>query len=162
MQKVEHHSESESLVKDADVFSPSVWAKWLGYLGLIPFVVLAFAVWVSNPAYQAFIAVALVGYGATIASFLGAMHWGFVMRDNLAWSHRLLAWGVTPSLVAWLALLVEPLPGLLVIAGLLCACFVVDSKVYPRLGVQAWLPMRLTLTVIASAACIAGALGMLR
>ena len=140
---------------------PSVWATRLGYGGLIPFVVLALATWMADPAYRAFSGLSLLGYGAAIASFLGAIHWGLVMRDPSHQSHAVLVWGVVPSLGAWLALMLGPVPGLFVIAGLLLACFAVDRVVYPGLQVRGWLPMRLLLTLVASASCVAGAVGML-
>jgi Protein of unknown function (DUF3429) len=141
---------------------PSAWAKGMGYAGLTPFLALALAVWISDSAHRAPIGLGMLGYGVTITSFLGAIHWGLVMRDMPKHSLALLGWGVVPSLVAWIALLAGPVPGLFVIAGLLWACFAVDCLVYPRFQAQGWLPMRLVLTLIASASCICGALGMLR
>jgi hypothetical protein len=136
---------------------PSVWAQRLGYAGLLPFVGLAMATWAAEPGQRAFAGLALAGYGAVIASFLGAIHWGLVMRDAPKQSLALLAWGVMPSLMAWVAFMLSPAAGLLVIAALLWVCFAVDRVVYPRFQVQSWLPMRLTLTCIASASCVAGA-----
>ena len=141
---------------------PSVWARRLGYGGLIPFFLLALAIWLADPADRAFSGLALRGYGATITSFLGALHWGLVMRDASHQSPSLLGWGVAPSLGAWIALMLSPVAGLLVIAGLLWACFGVDRLIYPRFQVQGWLPMRLTLTLIASASCIVGAAGIMQ
>lgn len=51
--------------------------------------------------------------------------------------------------------------GLLMMAGLLWACYAVDRVIYPRFQAQAWLPMRLKLTLIASASCAFGALGVM-
>ena len=113
---------------------PSVWAQRLGYAGLLPFVLLAVATWVAEPGHRAFAGLALAGYGAVIASFLGAIHWGLVMREA---SKQSLA--------------------LLVIAAVLWACLAVDRVVYPRFQAQGWLPMRLALTCIASGSCVAGA-----
>jgi hypothetical protein len=140
---------------------PSLWARRVGYGGLIPFVFLALAVWIADPAYRAFSGLALMAYGAVIASFLGAIHWGLVMRDTSYQSLALLGWGVVPSLLAWIALLMSPIPGLFVIAVLLWACFAVDRVIYPRFQVQGWLPMRLTLTLVASTSCIVGAMGIM-
>ena len=84
------------------------------------------------------------------------------MRDAAAQSRALLVWGVVPSLMAWLALLINPVAGLYLLAAGLWACFAVDWGVYRRLGVQAWLPMRLMLTVVASFCCVAGAVGSMR
>lgn len=136
---------------------PPAWAQRLGYAGLLPFVLLAMATWFAEPGHRAFSGLALAGYGAVIASFLGAIHWGLVMRDAAKQSLLHLGWGVMPSLLAWVALMLSPSAGLLVIATVLWACFAVDWVVYPRFQAQAWLPMRLALTCIASASCIAGA-----
>jgi hypothetical protein len=137
----------------------------MGFGGLIPFVLLALGVWLADPAYRAFAGLALLGYGAVIASFLGAIHWGLVMRHSSINSPAplsVLAWGVSPSLVTWVALLLGPVPGLWIVAGLLWACYAADRVLYPRFQVQGWLPMRWTLTVVASASCLLGALGLMR
>ena len=146
-------------VSAANKASPSAWAQRMGYGGLIPFVALSLAIGFADPAYRVFSSLALVGYGAVIASFLGALHWGMAMRHAPAQSFAVLGWGVAPSLLAWVALMLHPSIGLLLIAGVLWACFAVDRVVYPRCGAQAWLPMRLALTAVASASCVAGALG---
>lgn len=139
--------------------TPSIWAQGLGYGGLIPFVGLALSVWLW-PAHQAEAATALLGYSATIASFLGAIHWGLTMRDPQGQNRALLAWGVIPSLVAWVALMVPTWSGLLLIALLLWVCFAVDRIVYTRASLRGWLPMRLLLTAVASLSCIAGVMAL--
>ena len=141
--------------------TPSIWAQGLGYGGLIPFVGLALAVWLW-PMYQTKAASALLAYSATIASFLGAIHWGLTMRDPQGQSTSVLTWGVVPSLMAWVALMLPADTGLLLIALLLWACFAVDRVVYTRCGLRAWLPMRLLLTTVASLSCIAGAIALTR
>ena len=142
--------------------SPSQWAQRLGYGGLIPFVGLALAVWLQDPSDRSRSLSALQGYGATILSFLGAIHWGLAMREAPGQPTGWLVWGVTPSLVAWVALLLNPAIGLWLIAAGLWACFMVDRLAYPKFGVRAWLPMRLVLTLVASLSCIAGALEVMR
>jgi len=141
----------------ADSAGPSLWAWRLGLGGLIPFVGLAAALWFAPPAAWPLAAMALLGYGATISSFLGAIHWGLVMREGTAQTVASLLWGVVPSLLGWVALLLGPAPGLLLIAALLWACFAVDRVLYPRSQLQAWLPLRLQLTLVASVSCLAGA-----
>ena len=79
------------------------------------------------------------------------------MREASKQSPALLGWGVMPSLLAWVSLMLNPAASLLLMAGVLWACFAVDRVVYPRFQAQAWLPMRLALTCIASASCVAGA-----
>jgi len=135
----------------------------LGYGGLIPFVVLAAAIWLAEANISVhLISLALVGYGASIASFLGAIHWGLAMRDTHQQHPESYAWGVIPSLIAWLALLPDPAFGLCLLAGLLWVSYAVDRRAYTRYKLQPWLPMRLRLTVVASASCAGGAIGLLR
>ena len=128
-------------------------AQNLGYAGLIPFVALAAIALVWSPPEQGLAAFALRAYAVTIVSFLGAIHWGFAMRQRHA-TRLLLWWGVTPSLCGWISLLVTPIAGSLVLAATLWTCFLVDRRVYPQFGLQAWLPMRLVLTTVASASCL--------
>ncbi len=141
---------------------PSLWARRLGYGGLVPFVGLAAALWVVQPADRPFSSAALLAYGATIVSFLGAIHWSLLMR--LGGAQPLLAWlwGVTPPLLGWVALLLRPTPGLLLLTALLWVCWAVDRVVYPRHQLQAWLPMRLRLTLVASSSCVAAAAALQR
>ena len=128
-------------------------AQLLGYGGLLPFGGLALvSLWIEPPS-SALFASALLAYGASILSFLGAIHWGLAMRDDQAPDHKLLLWGVLPSLAAWLALLAGGALGLWVVVAGLWVCFAVDRSVYPRFALQGWLPMRLALTTVATLAC---------
>ena len=84
-------------------------AALLGNLGLVPLFVLAIALWVPWGGMAPLrIQVALVGYAAVVLSFLGAVHWGLALANPgldkpRAWNA--LGWGVIPSLLGWLALL---------------------------------------------------------
>lgn len=105
---------------------------------------------------------ALLAYGATILSFLGAIHWGLALQEPAEPPRWMLVWGVVPSLLAWGALLWGTSGGLWLLAVGLWACYAVDRTVYPRFGVQGWLGMRLALTTVASLSCLAAALGLVR
>jgi hypothetical protein len=118
---------------------------------------LATALWLVPSASQPLWVTALLGYGATTCSFLGAIHWGLTMRDGLAPRASSLLWGVIPSLLSWVALLLGSAGGLLLIVATLCACFAVDRLAYPLAQLQAWLPMRFQLTLVAGLSCLAGA-----
>ena len=134
----------------------------LGYAGLIPFVTLAPAVWLVDTKVSALVGLALVGYGVSITSFLGAIHWGLAMRETYQQRKASYIWGVIPSLIAWLALLQKPAVGLIVLALLLWICYGVDRATYTRYLLRSWLPMRLTLTAVASVSCAGSAIGLLR
>ena len=131
------------------------WAARLGYAGLLPFVALAVAAWLAPPSYRAQAAHALLAYGATIASFLGAIHWGIAMQEPLTPQPGPFVWGVFPSLVAWVALLMPISQGLVTLALLLGICLAVDWRSYPAYGLREWLKMRLHLTLVA-AVCLLG------
>lgn len=88
-------------------------ALYLGFSGAIPFCGLAAMAFIF-PEHLHLIAHVQQAYGACILSFLGAIHWGFALAKtnelNPDWST--LGYSVTPSLIAWLALLAKPVPGL--------------------------------------------------
>jgi len=128
-------------------------AQVLGYAGLIPFVVFATVAYAMDAPEQGLASFAMRAYAATIISFLGAIHWGLAMRQSQP-NRWLLWWGITPSLVAWVSLLVMPLAGSFILAATLWLCYSVDRRVYPLFGLQAWLRMRLVLTAVASVSCL--------
>jgi len=129
----------------------------LGYAGLVPFVVLPCLMWLINPELLPFVSIALGGYAATIVSFLGGVHWGIGFMKGDAAPRFHFIWGVVPSLLAWLALMM-PAPGALPLLGLVfVVCYLVDRKTYPAAGLANWLPMRLRLTMVAALSCVLGA-----
>jgi hypothetical protein len=133
-----------------------VAVRRLGYAGLFPFVACAALAHVSDPLGASALR-ALAGYGAVIVSFLGGVHWGFgFQRRGAAWV--LFGWGVVPSLLAWVALLLPLGPGLWMLAATLVLAYQVDRQVYPRFGAGSWLGLRLHLTSVAAVCCAAGAL----
>jgi hypothetical protein len=129
-------------------------ALWLGYGGLIPFVVGAALLWLIQPQWRSFTATALSAYAAVIVSFLGGILWGIGFRDG---TPRLFLWGVVPSLVAATALMLSPGHGLLVHGLMLLSCYAVDRRVYPAHGLRAWLSLRWRLSLVAAIACFVAA-----
>lgn len=137
---------------------PSRTALRLGYAGALPFVLLAALVWIVLPPARVYVPAMLSAYAAVIVSFLGGIHWG------LAWRRpdpppSLFVWGVVPSLVAWVAVVMPPYAGLVVHGVMLVVCYLVDRRVYPREGVAAWLTLRFRLTLLGSLSCFLGAAG---
>lgn len=76
-------------------------AALLGPAGVVPFVALSAALWLAPAERVGWLADALTAYGAVILSFLGAVHWGLVMRGAPGEQGRWLSLGVVPALVAW-------------------------------------------------------------
>ncbi|MDB5778757.1 MAG: hypothetical protein JWP79_2536 [Polaromonas sp.] len=137
--------------------SPSTAARALGLAGLLPFVAGAVALAVLEaPGLRAWAGTALAAYGALIATFLGGIHWGLAMRGVPPVSAR-LGWGVSPSLLAWVALLLPVGAGLWLLAALLLACYAVDRTLYASAGLSGWLGLRLQLTGVATLCCLVGA-----
>ena len=94
------------------------WMNVLGYAGLIPFLGFAALVALCDDTDMATtLANYNLLYGLAIISFLGAVHWGLAIAlshhheapvylagiDQEAFETRSFIWGVTPSLLAWLA-----------------------------------------------------------
>ena len=137
--------------------SPPPLAGVLGLSGLLPFVALAVLLTPAGlPHWQAKAGLALVAYGALINSFLGGIHWGLAMRRGQS-GGLLLVWGVVPSLLAWPAFFMPAGFGLLLQAGALSTCYLVDRQVYRAEGLQSWLGLRATLTAVSVASCLTGA-----
>ncbi len=133
-------------------------ARLLGLAGLIPFwvpvLVLATAI---DPALRLDAERALLGYGAVILAFLGAVHWGAALRggDAAAADWRRLGWSVLPSLIGWVALLVAPAAGLVLLVLGLVAAFVVDLRAVRGGMLPGWYPaLRRVLTIGALSALL--------
>ena len=137
----------------------------LGYAGLLPFVALAGLMWLGRADRLPLVATALVAYAAVIVSFLGGIHWGLgFMRgggghapaDSVSRRFHFV-WGIVPSLLAWLALMLPAVVALPTLGLALLVCYGVDRHTYPGLGLSHWLRLRLHLTLVAALSCMLGA-----
>lgn len=137
--------------------TPFTAARVLGLGGLLPFLAGAVALAVLDaPGLKAWAATALVAYAALIATFLGGIHWGLAMRGVQPVTAR-LGWGVSPSLLAWVAVMLPASIGLSLLALLLVTCYAADRKLYASAGLSGWLGLRLQLTSVATLSCLVGA-----
>lgn len=137
---------------------PPAQAVRLGHAGLVPFVLGAALVWLVHPEAHPYATLALSAYAAVIVSFLGGIHWGIALRDARP-EPSLFAWGVVPSLLAWVAVVMPASAGLVLEGAVLVACYAVDRRVYPRHGLAHWLTLRFRLTAVAALSCFLGAAG---
>lgn len=129
----------------------------LGYAGLIPFVTLALLMWIVTPEAHPLVAIALTSYAAVICAFLGGIHWGIGLRHNAPSRKLHMVWGVVPSLVAWVGVMMPAYAGLPLLAVLLVACYLVDRKTWAEAGLRDWMTLRFRLTVVSTLACLLGA-----
>lgn len=144
---------------------PSRSAERLGQAGLIPFVAGALLIWLVSDEALPYVAAALAAYGAVIVSFLGGIYWGWVMaRDPStlaeADSRSALWWGVCPSFMAWVGVMMPPHAGLVVLGLALLSCYLVDRRRYEAAGHGLWLTLRFRLTAVAMLCCFLGAAGV--
>lgn len=136
-------------------------ALWLGLAGLIPFAAGAVAIWSVEPRWSGVALIVQMAYAACILSFMGAVHWGLAMAGtgvtgpgpSTGGSHAGMTWtraggSVIPPLLAWLSLIMAPLPGLILLILSFVGLFWADLKAI-RLGqAPTWyLPLRKTLTI---------------
>ena len=132
---------------------------WLGYGGLIPFLVFG-GLSLTEPTHQIIYRSALLSYGAVILSFVGAIHWGLAMcMPQLTDSQRRSGyiWSVIPGVIAWFTVFLGPfISSLILILGFLLQCLR-DLVLNHQSHLPNWfLPLRLRLTLVA---CISLALG---
>lgn len=131
--------------------TPDVTSRLLGYAGLLPFVACGWASVFAESAGES-ARLALLGYGAVIASFLGGIHWGVAMiRPG---KPLLFVWGIVPSLLGWSAQMMPTRAGLYLLATTLVFVLMVDRRLYPRHGLQDWIALRSQLTAVATASCV--------
>ena len=125
---------------------------WLGYGGLIPFVALT-AAFLLDHHHGLLWSDALIGYGALILSFVGALHWAFAMTlPDLTEQQRTarFVWSVVPALLAWPALLVDAtMASFLLVPGFV-AHYLQDRRLVRNQSLPDWyLPLRFRLTSVA-------------
>jgi hypothetical protein len=135
---------------------PSPVALKLSYAGLAPFVFGALLALLVREEVYPHVALGLSAYAAVIVSFLGGIHWGLGMRAAVP-NPVPYAWGVVPSLVAWVAAVMPPYAGLVIQGAMLVVCFLVDRRLYREQGMGAWLTLRFRLTVVATLSCFVAA-----
>ena len=133
-------------------FSPSPLVPvGLGLAGLIPFVALSAALFVPSdfggPGARV-IHMALVTYGALIASFLGGVRWGVaLMKGDRQTAHYLVS--VLPSLVAWLTLATPRPYDLMMLIGIFLALGISDIGLVLKGGMPVWFGrLRTALTAV--------------
>lgn len=134
-------------------------AHRLAYAGLLPFVLGCLLIWlVVHPEAHAFVSLALSAYAALIISFLGGIQWGLSFARGLPLRPSLI-WGIAASLLGWVGVLMLPYGGLALHGAVLIACYLMDRRMYPLLGVSDWLTLRFRLTLVASLSCFLAAAG---
>lgn len=138
------------------------FAHQLGFAGLIPFFLMMLGVWFADPASAGDFANGQLAYAIVILSFLGGLHWGAAMLCPSLTETELkkaLAWGVTPSLIAWGATLAGGFGFAVLMAGFIAA-LQVDKQLYPVYGLPAWLiVLRRKLTIVVVLTLVATVIG---
>jgi hypothetical protein len=139
-----------------------VLIRRLGYGGLVPFLFLTLCLWSAGDDMDlhAAIALSMQAYGAVIVSFLGGIHWGVGFHNALTQpkAPRVhFTWGVAPSLLAWVAVMMPAFAGLPLLGFVLIGCYLIDRRTWPAAGLAPWLPMRLQLTIVSSLSCFLAA-----
>ena len=132
-----------------------VLAVILSVAGIIPFILCGLGAVAANVVTSLLAAYVLIGYGAVILSFVGAVHWGFTLatEHDPAERPRLLL-GVLPALVGWGALAAtlysqQPVLGLI----LLIVAFILTVIAEWHGHQRGWVPggyigMRIAITAI--------------
>lgn len=143
-------------MNERTVLPPNPVALRLGYAGLIPFVLGTLLTWLVRDEAHVYAVRGLTNYAAVIVSFLGAIHWGLAFRQSIP-SPSPYVWGVVPSLVAWIASMMQPDAGLVVHGVMLIVCYLVDRRLYPAMGAGAWLTLRFRLSTVAALCCFLAA-----
>lgn len=132
----------------------------LGYGGLVPFVGLAILKIAGIDTLTDEAGRWLMAYGASILSFVGALHWGFAMlatKIDRARRTQCYAWSVVPALIGFLAMVLNsPLSFSLLIVGFALAYWQ-DADLANAIDLPAWYPrLRAHLSIVASLCLLSG------
>ncbi|MGY3448560.1 DUF3429 domain-containing protein [Bradyrhizobium sp. USDA 4353] len=128
----------------------------LGLGGLIPFVGLAAVVIAGQEPSRLMAVHAQIAYGAVILSFLGAVHWGLAVQMPAMADWWRMAWGVTPALLGWVALLLPATSSLILLTAALLVALIVDELCFGGDDRRSWfLKLRRLLSVGAMASMFA-------
>ena len=102
-------------------------ARLLGYGGLLPFIILAAATMMGLQMPFAPAHALLIGYGAVILSFVGALHWGVQLSAQNA-KPAAFIWSVVPALIGWVALMLPAKAAALCLIAGLVMCWGYDMR----------------------------------
>ena len=154
---------AEALVEHLRKHSPAALSlprgfAGLGYLGLVPFLVLATGCWI--PGWQLLAGPGLVAYGAVILAFMGGLHWGMASLPGNAEPRRSLVAGVLVAILAWVGLVLEPVMAALLLAASLWGLWLAERWLPVSRHSGGYRRLRARLTALASLALVAGALGL--
>ncbi|PRC93946.1 DUF3429 domain-containing protein [Solimicrobium silvestre] len=132
-------------------------AHQLGFVGLIPFIILSLACWITHPDWLDGFVYAQSAYGIAILSFLGGIHWGVALTSPELTAEqikRALIWGVVPTMIAWCSKLNFGFGFFVLMFGFI-ASYQIDKRLYVTYQMPEWflvLRRRLTIVVVAALA----------
>lgn len=137
-------------------------ALLLGVSGLIPFIGLAASIALAPDMAglgQRALHMALVTYGALIASFIGGVRWGNALSGHQRQTHEFII-SVIPSLLAWSALATPRPFDLMMLIGVFLALGVSDVGLALSGGAPRWYGrLRVLLTAVATLSLLTALLG---
>jgi len=122
-----------------------------GLGGLIPFIALTLLALAAPTLGHCDWLLVLALYAAVIVSFVGALHWGYAVKEGAqgrdAWLRY--GWSVVPALTAVIALQLTIRSGLRLDALMIVSALLVDQWIDQRKQISEWMrSLRLLLTVI--------------
>jgi len=126
--------------------------------GMLPFVLGVALVWLVDERAHPYTTLALSAFAALVVSFLGGILWGIGFVHPAA-PPSVFVWGMAPSALAWVAVMMPASAGLVLDGVLLVVSYLIDRKVYPVLGLARWLNLRFRLSTVAALCCFLGAAG---
>jgi len=126
----------------------------LSVAGLIPFLLTGLSAVRYDPVAGQIGAMGLLSYSAVILSFLGGVHWGFVLEGEREAAERgRLILGVVPALVGWgavlLGLIAQPAIALIVLIAGFVGTAVIEQRAERReLMPRGYMILRWAMTVV--------------
>ena len=137
--------------------------RWVGYLGLIPFIASSLFIW--SPQYHQFALQSLSIYAAVILTFIGSVHWGIAMqhigKTNKQNSNMQFVFSIIPSLFAWIVILFFETYALIILALGFVTFWWFEKSNYQDVLPAWYSKLRMHLTMIATLSIMIGWFGTL-
>lgn len=127
-------------------------ARWAGYMGVLPFVFALGLTVLGDSQDLASLGLQIaIAWGASILSFIGAVHFGLALAGRLSWSVTTVIGSVLPSVVGAVAVLIAGERGMAILVVGFSLFWLFEHRVYCDVLPPEYLDLRRVLTLLVCA-----------
>ena len=127
-------------------------ARWAGYMGVLPFALSLALTALGSSRDLALLGLQIaIAWGASILSFIGAVHFGLALAGRLSWSATTVIVSVLPSVIGAGAILVGGERGMAILVVGFSLFWLFEHRAYRDVLPPEYLDLRRVLTLLVCA-----------